>query len=105
MQIKYIEWTRHGMTEPLLDVEIVKKVEDGKVVSKYSIEYYSNKLIVIYENATLDGPVIVEVVDEANLANVAKLINKYYDEAMDDLIIRGERYLGERLVELIASEE
>ncbi len=105
VKIKYYEWVRHGITEPLLKVQIFKKVEDGKVVAMYDIMYYSNKLITAYENSTLDGPVIVEENDEANLANVLKLIKKYYDEANDDLIIRGERYLGEKLIELIALEE
>jgi len=49
--------------------------------------------------------VVVEENDDVNLASVLKLIKKYYDEANDDLIIRGERYLGEKLVELIALEE
>ncbi|WP_291764705.1 hypothetical protein [Caldivirga sp. UBA161] len=105
MKIKYYEWVRHGITEPLLKVQVYKKVEDGKIVAMYDIMYYSNKLITVYENSTLDGPVIVEENDEVNLANVLKLIRKYYDEANDDLIIRGERYLGEKLIELIALEE
>lgn len=105
MKIKYFEWTRHGMTEPLLNVQISKKVEDGKVIAMYKIMYFSNRLIVVYENATLDGPVIVDESGEPNLSEVIKLVKKYYDEATDDLIIRGERYLGERLIELIAMSE
>jgi len=105
VKIKYYEWVRHGIGEPLLKVQIFKKVEDGKVVAMYDIAYYVNKIIAIYENSTLDGPVVVEENDDINLASVLKLIKKYYDEANDDLIIRGERYLGEKLVELIALEE
>jgi len=32
VKIKYYEWVRHGIGEPLLKVQIFKKVEDGKVV-------------------------------------------------------------------------
>ena len=48
--IKYAEYTRHSMTEPLLLVYVYKKVEDGKVISTFRVNVYKNMAVAIYED-------------------------------------------------------
>ncbi len=99
MRIKYYEWNRHGLTEPLLTVNLFKKVEDGKVVACFRFMYYLNAILVVYEDDRYRGGELMEIVP-SNVENLKKVLSKYYDDR-DDLIIIGERSVGEKLLEAI----
>jgi len=60
--LKYVEYTRHSLCEPLLTVNVYKKVEDGKVVALLKTMLYKNRGVVIYETDKLDGGDLIEVV-------------------------------------------
>ncbi|AWR97392.1 hypothetical protein DFR86_07405 [Acidianus sulfidivorans JP7] len=96
--LKYVEYTRHGITEPKMTVYIYKKVEDGKIVSAFRIMMYKNKVITIYEDDKLDGGDISDLLD-GEIESVLTEIKKYYDESTDDLIIYGEKDYVDKLLE------
>jgi len=96
--LKYVEYTRHSMAEPLLSVNIYKKVEDGKVVSVFKVLLYKNMSIAVYETDKLEGGEVIDMLP-GKLDSVVKIINKYYDEKTDDLTIFGEQKLVDELLE------
>ena len=91
------------MAEPLLNVNIYKKVEDGKIISVFKILVYKNMSITVYETDKLDGGEIVEMVP-GNLDSVVKIISKYYDDRIDDLTILGEKKLVDELLDKLFPE-
>jgi len=102
--LKYVEYTRHSMAEPLLSVNIYKKVEDGKVISVFKILVYKNMSITVFETDKLDGGEVIEMTSE-KLDSVVKIINKYYDERVDDITIFGEQKFVDELVDKLNNEE
>ena len=99
--LKYVEYTRHSMAEPLLSVNIYKKVEDGKVISVFKVLLYKNMSITIYESDKLEGGEVIEMLP-GKLDSIVKIINKYYDEKTDDLTIFGEQKLVDELLEKLS---
>jgi hypothetical protein len=55
--LKYVEYTHHSLCEPLLTVNVYKKVEDGKVVALLKTMLYKNRGVVIYETDKLTGAI------------------------------------------------
>lgn len=100
MKIKHIEWTRHGLGEPLLAVDLYKKVEDGKVIGCFRLMYLRNGVITLYESDTFKGPEIVDI-GPSSLNFIIKQLEKYFEDDRDDIVIRGEREIGEELLRLI----
>ncbi len=101
MRLKNYEWTRHGLTEPLVTAILYKKVEDGKNIAAYRFIYYSNKIIVVFEdNGYRGGEVIKE--GEPSEESLAKLIAEF-SEDNDDLVIMGEEKIGLKILELLFS--
>ncbi|BFH73702.1 hypothetical protein SJAV_16460 [Sulfurisphaera javensis] len=96
--LKYVEYTRHTMAEPLMTVNIYKKVEDGKVISTFKILVYKNMSITVFETDKLEGGQVIEMTSE-KIDSVLKIIYKYYDEKTDDITILGEEKLVDELVE------
>lgn len=92
------------MAEPLLSVNIYKKVEDGKVISVFKILVYKNMSITVFETDKLDGGEVIEMTSE-KLDSVVKIINKYYDERVDDITIFGEQKFVDELVDKLNNEE
>ena len=86
------------MAEPLVSINIYKKVEDGKVISVFKILVYKNMSITVFETDKLDGGEVVEMTSE-KLDSVVKVINKYYDERVDDITIFGEQKLVDELID------
>ncbi|EZQ04728.1 MULTISPECIES: hypothetical protein [Acidianus] len=98
--IKHVEYTRHSLTEPMLLTYIYKKVEDGKIVSAFRIMLYKDTIISVFEDDSLQGGEISDVI-RGNIKCFINLIKKYYDENTDDLVIYGEqRYVDELLEEI-----
>lgn len=102
--LKYLEYTRHSMAEPLLNVNIYKKVEDGKVVSVFKILVYKNMSITVFETDKLEGGEIVEMSSE-KVDSIVKIINKYYDKRTDDLTILGEQKYVDELVDKLKKDD
>ncbi|BCU66957.1 hypothetical protein HS7_03940 [Sulfolobales archaeon HS-7] len=103
MKVKYYEWIRHGMTEPLLTVNVYKKVEDGKVIATYRIVYYANTTFVIYEDDKYRGGEVVDIIP-SSIEGVKKEVLKYYEDGKDDLIVTGEQDYGEKLLDELLEE-
>ncbi|MCY0859074.1 MAG: hypothetical protein OWQ54_01455 [Sulfolobaceae archaeon] len=102
--LKLAQYTRHGMTEPLLNITIFKKVEDGKVIAEIKIMVFKNKAIAVYENDKLDGG---EVLSEfsPNVQEIVKFINNYYDDQIDDLTVFGEKQMVDDFLNEFFKEE
>ena len=92
------------MAEPLVSVNIYKKVEDGKVISVFKILVYKNMSITVFETDKLDGGEVVEMTSE-KLDSVVKVINKYYDERIDDITIFGEQKFVDELIDKLNTKE
>lgn len=88
--IKYAEYTRHSMTEPLLLVYVYKKVEDGKVISTFRVNVYKNMAVAIYEDDKLQGGEVVDVFP-GTTEHVLRVVERYYQKEVDDLVIFGEK--------------
>jgi hypothetical protein len=102
--IKYAEYTRHSLTEPLLLVYLYKKVEDGKIVSAFRIQMFKNMTISIFEDDKLQGGDVVDILT-GSVDNVKKIIDKYYEETIDDLVIYGEQKYVDELLDKLENEE
>lgn len=103
--IKHAEYTRHGITEPLMLIMLYKKVEDGKVVSAFRFSVYKNMITIVYEDDKLQGGEVLDF-DIYNMTNLINKIKKYYDEAIDDIVIFGEKqYVDEFLNRFLSDEE
>lgn len=102
--LKYAQYTRHGMTEPIMNITIFKKVEDGKVVAAIKVMVFKNKAIAIYESDKLDGG---EILNEfsSNVEDIVKFINNYYDDNIDDLTVFGEKQLVDNFLNELFKEE
>ncbi len=95
--IKFAEYVKHSMTEPLLLVYLYKKVEDGKVVAAFRVQMYKNMVIVVYEDDKLEGGEVIDVLP-GSVENAVRAIRKYYEENVDDLVIYGEETYVDRLL-------
>ncbi|AAY79792.1 hypothetical protein [Sulfolobus acidocaldarius] len=102
--LKYYEYTRHTLCEPLLTINIYKKVEDGKVIALTRISVYKNTSIVTYETDKLDGAEILELIPTA-IDSLIKTIKKYYDSKFDDITVFGERQLVDSFLDKFYEEE
>ncbi|MDT7862182.1 MAG: hypothetical protein RRA45_08210 [Saccharolobus sp.] len=103
--IKHAEYTRHGITEPMLLIMVYKKVEDGKIVSAFRFSVYKNMIITVYEDDKLQGGEVLDF-DIYNMTNLINKIRKYYDDAIDDLVIFGEKqYVDEFLNRFLEDDE
>lgn len=100
MRLKNYEWSRHGLTEPLLTAIVYKKVEDGKNIAAYRFLYYVNKVITIFEDNSYRGGEVIEETNEATIEGLAKEISKF-SEDNDDLIVIGEEKIGLKLLEML----
>ncbi|MBB5252776.1 hypothetical protein [Sulfurisphaera ohwakuensis] len=96
--LKYVEYTRHSMAEPLATINIYKKVEDGKIISTFKILVYKNMSITVFETDKLEGGQIIEMTSE-KIESIIKIINKYYDEKTDDLTILGEERVVDEIID------
>ncbi|AEB94876.1 MAG: hypothetical protein QXR57_07940 [Metallosphaera sp.] len=88
--IKYSEYVRHSMTEPLLLIYVYKKVEDGKIISTFRVNVYKNMAVAIYEDDKLQGGEIVDVFPNTT-EHLLRIIEKYYQKEIDDLVVFGEK--------------
>jgi hypothetical protein len=96
--LKYVEYTHHSLCEPLLTVNVYKKVEDGKVVALLKIMLYKNQGVVIYETDKLDGGDLIEVLPN-DMDAIINVVRKFYDPKSDDITIFGEKNLVDEFVE------
>ncbi|EHP68161.1 MAG: hypothetical protein RXS23_04255 [Metallosphaera yellowstonensis] len=96
--IKYAEYVRHSMTEPILMIYVYKKVEDGKVVSAFRINVYRNMAVAVYEDDKLQGGEVLDVFP-GTLDHIVRTVNRYYQKETDDLIIYGEKTLVDSLLD------
>lgn len=90
VMIKHAEYTRHGITEPIMLVMVYKKVEDGKIISAFRFSIYKNMIITVYEDDKLQGGEVIDF-DIFNMVNLINKVRKYYDDNIDDLVIFGEK--------------
>ncbi|MEW9492452.1 MAG: hypothetical protein TQ35_0009690 [Candidatus Aramenus sulfurataquae] len=98
--IKFAEYVKHSLTEPLLLVYLYKKVEDGKVVAAFRIQMYRNMAFVVYEDDKLKGGEVVDVMT-GSVESVVKAIEKYYEKDVDDLVIYGEENYVDQLLKAL----
>lgn len=96
--LKYVEYTRHSLCEPLLTVNVYKKVEDGKVIALLKVMMYKNMGVVIYETDKLDGGELIEVVPN-NMESIINIVKKFYDPKSDDITVLGEKNLVDEFIE------
>ena len=96
--LKYVEYTRHSLCEPLLTVNVYKKVEDGKVIALLKVMMYKNMGVVIYETDKLDGGELIEVVPN-NMESIINIVKKFYDSKSDDITVLGEKNLVDEFIE------
>ncbi|QKQ99166.1 hypothetical protein GWK48_01050 [Metallosphaera tengchongensis] len=88
--LKYSEYVRHGITEPLLLIYVYKKVEDGKVISAFRINVYKNMAVAVYEDDKLQGGEVIDIFP-GSLEHILRIIEKYYQKDVDDLVVFGEK--------------
>lgn len=88
--LKYVEYTRHGLGEPLGSVNVYKKVEDGKVVAILKVVVYRNQSFAIYETDRLEGGEVVEILPNS-ISSIMRVVEKYYDPKVDDITVLGEK--------------
>ncbi|MFP3202289.1 MAG: hypothetical protein RXR43_08620 [Sulfolobus sp.] len=96
--LKYVEYTRHSLCEPLLTVNVYKKVEDGKVIALLKVMIYKNMGIAVYETDKLDGGDLIEVVP-FNMESIINVVKKFYDPKSDDITVLGEKNLVDEFIE------
>ncbi|MDT7876233.1 MAG: hypothetical protein RXQ80_04010 [Sulfolobaceae archaeon] len=96
--LKYVEYTRHSLCEPLLTVNVYKKVEDGKVIALLKVMIYKNMGIAVYETDKLDGGDLIEVVPY-NMESIINVVKKFYDPKSDDITVLGEKNLVDEFIE------
>ncbi|BBG24346.1 hypothetical protein [Sulfuracidifex tepidarius] len=102
--LKYAEYTRHSLTEPILNVIVYKKVEDGKIIGAFRFLYYKNNIIILYEDDSYKGADLIEVSD-ASLNKLIESIRRFYDEENDDMSLIGEKALLDEVVRKIYPDE
>ena len=88
--LKYAEYIRHGLGEPLGNVNVYKKVEDGKVIAILKIVVYRNQSFAIYETDRLEGGEVVEILPNS-ITSIMRVVEKYYDPKVDDITVLGEK--------------
>jgi hypothetical protein len=88
--LKYAEYIRHGLGEPLGNVNVYKKVEDGKVIAILKVVVYRNQSFAIYETDKLEGGEVVEILPNS-ITSIMRVIEKYYDPKIDDITVLGEK--------------
>ncbi|MUN28439.1 hypothetical protein [Sulfuracidifex metallicus] len=98
--LKYAEYTRHSLTEPLLTVTLYKKVEDGKIVGAFRFLYFKNHIIILYEDDSYSGADVISI-ETASIGKLAENIKKFYDKDTDDLSIIGEKSILDKAIEEI----
>ncbi len=96
--LKYVDYTRHSLCEPLLTVNVYKKVEDGKVIALLKVMIYKNMGIAVYETDKLDGGDLIEVVPY-NMESIINVVKKFYDPKSDDITVLGEKNLVDEFIE------
>ena len=102
--LKYYEYTRHSMGEPLATVYVYKKVEDGKVVSLFKAMFFSGwSYVLVHEEDSLRGG---EVLGCGKGKEGLDGLLKFYDPDGDDFIIIGEKdYVDELLSDYLSKFE
>lgn len=95
--LKHVEYSRHGITEPLAILYIYKKVEDGKVIGALKIQIYRNMAIAVYESDKLEGGEVVDI-SPIDPQSIVKLISKYYEPTRDDIVIYGEKRILDEIL-------
>jgi hypothetical protein len=88
--LKYAEYIRHGLGEPLGNVNVYKKVEDGKVIAILKVVVYRNQSFAIYETDRLEGGEVVEILPNS-ITSIMRVVEKYYDPKFDDITVLGEK--------------
>jgi len=88
--LKYAEYVRHGLGEPLGNVNVYKKVEDGKVIAILKVVVYRNQSFAIYETDRLEGGEVVEILPNS-ITSIMRVVEKYYDPKVDDITVLGEK--------------
>ncbi|MFP3346603.1 MAG: hypothetical protein RXR17_04075 [Sulfolobaceae archaeon] len=88
--LKYAEFIRHGLGEPLGNVNVYKKVEDGKVIAILKVVVYRNQSFAIYETDRLEGGEVVEILPNS-ITSIMRVVEKYYDPKVDDITVLGEK--------------
>lgn len=88
--LKYAEYVRHGLGEPIGVVNVYKKVEDGKVIAILKVVVYKNQSFAIYETDKLEGGEVVEILPNS-MTSIIRIIEKYYDPKVDDITVLGEK--------------
>ncbi|MDT7872822.1 MAG: hypothetical protein RXQ78_05950 [Sulfolobaceae archaeon] len=88
--LKYAEYIRHGLGEPLGNVNVYKKVEDGKVIAILKVVVYRNQSFAIYETDRLEGGEVVEILPNS-ITSIMRVVEKYYDPKVDDITVLGEK--------------
>ncbi|QGR18654.1 hypothetical protein [Stygiolobus azoricus] len=88
--LKYAEYVRHGLGEPIGNVNVYKKVEDGKVIAILKVVVYKNQSFAIYETDKLEGGEVVEILPNS-MTSIIRIIEKYYDPKVDDITVLGEK--------------
>ena len=88
--LKYAEYIRHGLGEPLGNVNVYKKVEDGKVIAILKVVVYRNQSFAIYETDRLEGGEVVEILPNS-ITSIMSVVEKYYDPKVDDITVLGEK--------------
>jgi hypothetical protein len=88
--LKYAEYVRHGLGEPLGNVNVYKKVEDGKVIAILKVVVYRNQSFAIYETDRLEGGEVVEILPNS-ITSIMRVVEKYYDPKADDITVLGEK--------------
>lgn len=103
--LKYAEYVRHGLGEPLANVNVYKKVEDGKVIAILKILVYKNQSFAVYETDKLEGGEVVEILPNS-VSSILRAVKKYYDPKTDDVTVLGEKsFVDEFLEEFNKLEE
>lgn len=88
--LKYAEYIRHGLGEPLGNVNVYKKVEDGKIIAILKVVVYRNQSFAIYETDRLEGGEVVEILPNS-ITSIIRVVEKYYDPKVDDITVLGEK--------------
>ncbi len=102
--LKYAEYTRHSLTEPLVNIIIYKKVEDGKIIGAFRFLYYRNNLMVLYEDDSYKGADLIEV-GNASISGLVESVKRFYDDETDDLSIIGEKALLDEVLTRIYPQD
>ncbi len=99
--LKYYEYARHSMGEPLVTAYVYKKAEGGKITSVFKAMFFSDwAYVIVHEEDDLRGG---EVLNCGKGRGGLEELFKFYDPEWDDFIVVGEKnYVDELLSDYLS---